>query len=122
MEAQLAGLASCCERMSSALETSQASTAGLVASTEALRAELACNARRGQLVCDFLDKYQLAPGEVSALREGEVGSEAFYAALGRVAEIHDNCRNLLRRHHRLCRKHCQHHLHRHLQQQLDIQQ
>ena len=100
MEAQLAGLASCCERMSSALETSQASTAGLVASTEALRAELACNARRGQLVCDFLDKYQLAPGEVSALREGEVGSEAFYAALGRVAEIHDNCRNLLRRHHR----------------------
>jgi hypothetical protein len=36
---------------------------------------------------------------VAALREGDVGSDAFFDALERVAAIHANCRALLRRHH-----------------------
>lgn len=99
VEAQLAGLATCCDQMASALSASQASTAGLLADTEALRAELASNARRGVLVADFLDKYQLTSAEVAALREGDVGGDAFFDALERVAAIHANCRALLRRHH-----------------------
>ena len=99
VETQLAGLAACCDQMASALSASQASTAGLLVDTEALRAELAANARRGALVADFLDKCQLTPAEVSALREGDVSSDAFFDALGRVAAIHANCRALLRRHH-----------------------
>ena len=99
MESQLAGLSKCCERMGAALEARQASTASLLDATEGLQAELATNARRATLVSDFLEKYQLAPGEVACLREGEVGTEAFCVALARVADIHDNCRQLLRRHH-----------------------
>ena len=99
VEAQLAGLAACCDQMAAALSASQESTAGLLADTEVLRAELASNARRGVLVADFLDKYQLTSAEVAALREGDVGGDAFFEALERVAAIHANCRALLRRHH-----------------------
>ena len=99
VESQLEGLSKCCERMGAALEARQASTAGLLDATEGLQAELATNSRRATLVSDFLEKYQLAPGEVACLREGEVATEAFYTALARVADIHDNCRQLLRRHH-----------------------
>ncbi len=99
VETQLAGLAACCDQMASALAASQASTSALLADTEALRAELAANARRGALVADFLEKYQLTPAEVSALREGDVASDPFFDALQRVAAIHANCRALLRRHH-----------------------
>lgn len=99
VEAHLSGLLSCCERMSAALATSTHATAGLLERTEALNAELAANERRAALVADFLDKYQLSPDEVVLLREGDVSSDAFFAALRRVATIHANCRSLLRRHH-----------------------
>jgi len=99
VEVELAGLSQCCERMTAALEASQMSTSSLLYATEALQAELGTNARREALVTEFLEKYQLAPSEVVALREGEVATDVFYAALARVADIHDNCRQLLRRHH-----------------------
>ena len=54
MEAQLAGLTACCDSMAGALASSQTATAGLVAETEALRGELAANARRSALVAEFL--------------------------------------------------------------------
>ena len=69
---------------------------GLLNATEALKAELESNARRGALVADFLDKYQLGQAEVAVLREGDAGGEAFQAALARVGLIHENCRQLLR--------------------------
>lgn len=85
--------------MMAALEASQESTVGLLDVTEALSVELAANAHRSALVASFLEQYQLAPSEAAVLREGEVGSDAFQAALSRVTTIHENCRQLLRRHH-----------------------
>jgi len=99
VETQLQQLSACCERMTSALDSCQDSASSLLQSTEALRAELAANERRGALVADFLEKYQLAASEIAALREGDVGGEAFFSALVRVVAIHDNCRALVRRNH-----------------------
>ncbi len=44
---------------------------------------------------EFIEKYQLKDAEVSALKEGDVGLDAFFDALERAQEIHKDCKGLL---------------------------
>eukprot|EP00955_Chlamydomonas_euryale_P099277 365206-Chlamydomonas_euryale.AAC.4 len=53
---------------------------------------------RRLLTQNFLEQYQLAPEEVTALQGEDIGPP-FFAALTRVRTIHANCRGLLRTHH-----------------------
>ena len=98
VEAEVGGLSGCVDRMSGALDACAAQTGELVGETERLKLELDASAKRLELVREFLERYQLTPAEVHALREGDLG-EAFFAALARVQEIHTNCKALLRTHH-----------------------
>ncbi|CAI5508119.1 unnamed protein product [Closterium sp. Naga37s-1] len=98
VEAEVRGLAECCDRIGAALTTCASTTGDMVLATERLKLELVTTVRRQQLVAAFLRSYQLSPQEVQALREDEI-SEKFFEALNRVHEIHANCKLLLRTHH-----------------------
>ncbi|CAI7820144.1 unnamed protein product, partial [Closterium sp. NIES-54] len=98
VEAEVRGLAECCDRIGAALTTCASTTGDMVLATERLKLELVTTVRRQQLVAAFLRSYQLSPQEVQALREDEI-SENFFEALNRVHEIHANCKLLLRTHH-----------------------
>ncbi|CAI5988671.1 unnamed protein product [Closterium sp. NIES-65] len=117
VEAEVRGLAECCDRIGAALTTCASTTGDMVLATERLKLELVTTVRRQQLVAAFLRSYQLSPQEVQALREDEISekffealnrvqalredeiSEKFFEALNRVHEIHANCKLLLRTHH-----------------------
>mmetsp|Transcript_20960 Transcript_20960/g.45865 ORF Transcript_20960/g.45865 Transcript_20960/m.45865 type:complete len:707 (+) Transcript_20960:171-2291(+) len=98
VQSHLDGLSSSCTMISNVLSTSKASTGPLLSDTERLTRELEAVERKGQLIGEFLEQYQLAPQEVAALQGEEVGPH-FFAALSRVRQIHENCRSLLRTHH-----------------------
>eukprot|EP00850_Spirogloea_muscicola_P013636 SM000093S24447 [mRNA] locus=s93:387657:397202:+ [translate_table: standard] len=98
VEAEVQGLADCCDSIAKALNNCTSTTGDMVVATERLKAELENTVRRQELVFNFLHNYQLSPDEISALREEELG-EDFFKALSRVQEIHANCKVLLRTHH-----------------------
>eukprot|EP00232_Nephroselmis_pyriformis_P023605 CAMPEP_0182872834 /NCGR_PEP_ID=MMETSP0034_2-20130328/11959_1 /TAXON_ID=156128 /ORGANISM="Nephroselmis pyriformis, Strain CCMP717" /LENGTH=312 /DNA_ID=CAMNT_0025005447 /DNA_START=10 /DNA_END=945 /DNA_ORIENTATION=+ len=98
VDAELEGLANCCNRIAQALDKSRESTSELMDQTERSKGEIASSEKRQQLVATFLQSYQLTSEEVATLREAEVDS-AFFAALRRVHDIHVNCKDLLRTHH-----------------------
>ncbi|EXC31695.1 Conserved oligomeric Golgi complex subunit 6 [Morus notabilis] len=98
VEAEVASLAGCCDRIGNAISASAASTADIVSTTDRLRQELLLTAQRQEIVSCFLRDYQVSPEEMAALREEEL-SEAFFKALSHVQEIHANCKLLLRTHH-----------------------
>eukprot|EP00271_Cylindrocystis_brebissonii_P011852 TRINITY_DN29826_c0_g1_i1.p1 TRINITY_DN29826_c0_g1~~TRINITY_DN29826_c0_g1_i1.p1 ORF type:complete len:707 (+),score=155.94 TRINITY_DN29826_c0_g1_i1:799-2919(+) len=98
VEAEVQGLADCCDRVAHALSSCSGSTGNMVVATERLKGELENTLRRQELVSAFLHNYQLTPEEIAALREEEL-DERFFRALARVQEIHSNCKVLLRTHH-----------------------
>ena len=98
LDAEIAGVAACCDQVAGALAEARTQNGGLLAEAARLQTEVQAAEQRRGLVGRFLEEYQLSPGELEELREGEVGP-AFFAALGRVRGIHGNCRQLLRTHH-----------------------
>lgn len=98
VEAEVQGLAECCDRIARALSSCSATTGDMVVATKRLRGELEATQRRQELVTNFLHNFQLSPEEINALREDDL-DERFFQALTRVQEIHANCKVLLRTHH-----------------------
>lgn len=98
VQGHLNALSGSCANISTELGSSRTSTLQLLGDTERLMRDLDTVQRKGTLVGDFLEQYQLTQEEVAALHGEEIGS-AFFAALARVRQIHDNCRSLLRTHH-----------------------
>eukprot|EP00884_Botryococcus_braunii_P006046 jgi/Botrbrau1/15442/Bobra.43_2s0067.1 len=98
VQKEVDGVAGACRRINTALQTSKAASAEMVAETERIARDLAMSRSRAQLVSHFLEQYQLTGEEVAALQGEEIG-DAFFAALERVRSIHANCRSLLRTHH-----------------------
>lgn len=98
VELEVTGLAECCDRITKSLSSCSATTGDIVAVTERLKQELENTNQRQVIVSSFLHDYQLSLEEVNALREEDL-NDNFFKALGRVQEIHANCKTLLRTHH-----------------------
>ena len=65
---ELDGLAEGCGRISAALAAARGASAELLGSAERVARDLALSQTRSALVEQFLQQYQLAPGEVAALQ------------------------------------------------------
>ncbi|XRA98314.1 conserved oligomeric Golgi complex subunit 6 [Pycnococcus provasolii] len=98
LDTEIAEIARACSAVTSSVRETRAQTASLAEAAANLQTELAVNARKTDLVADFLQKYQLTAEEVAALSFDTPG-DAFFAALARVRVVHANCRQLLRTHH-----------------------
>uniref|UniRef100_A0A4W3K231 Conserved oligomeric Golgi complex subunit 6 n=1 Tax=Callorhinchus milii TaxID=7868 RepID=A0A4W3K231_CALMI len=88
----------CCEDMTSRLKTAKDQTQDLIIKTTKLQAENQRLEIRAQVADAFLSKFQLSPDELNVLRgtrEGPI-TEDFFKALGRVKQIHNDVKVLLR--------------------------
>ena len=61
-------LSSSCSSISQVLSSTKQATAPLIADMERLQKDLDIVENKGELIKDFLEQYQLAPEEVSALQ------------------------------------------------------
>ena len=68
MQGELDGLAEGCGRISGALAAARGASAELLGAAERVARDLATARTRSALVEQFLQQYQLAPGEVAALQ------------------------------------------------------
>ena len=68
VQSDLDSLSTCCDRMGSLLASSRTANADLLHDLDRLQRALGASEARSGLVTQFLDQYQLAPGEVAALQ------------------------------------------------------
>ncbi|KAK2508859.1 hypothetical protein MC885_019066 [Smutsia gigantea] len=91
-------MSNCCQDMTSRLQAAKEQTQDLIVKTTKLQAESQRLEIRAQVADAFLSKFQLTSDEMSLLRgtrEGPV-TEDFFKALGRVKQIHNDVKVLLR--------------------------
>ncbi|XP_039733191.1 conserved oligomeric Golgi complex subunit 6 isoform X2 [Pteropus medius] len=91
-------MSNCCQDMTSRLQAAKEQTQDLIVKTTKLQAESQRLEIRAQVADAFLSKFQLTSEEMSVLRgtrEGPV-TEDFFKALGRVKQIHNDVKVLLR--------------------------
>ncbi|KAF4025630.1 hypothetical protein G4228_017787 [Cervus hanglu yarkandensis] len=91
-------MSSCCQDMTSRLQAAKEQTQDLIVKTTKLQAESQRLEIRAQVADAFLSKFQLTSDEMSLLRgtrEGPI-TEDFFKALGRVKQIHNDVKVLLR--------------------------
>uniref|UniRef100_H0V0I0 Conserved oligomeric Golgi complex subunit 6 n=1 Tax=Cavia porcellus TaxID=10141 RepID=H0V0I0_CAVPO len=91
-------MSSCCQDMTSRLQAAKEQTQDLIVKTTKLQTESQRLEIRAQVADAFLSKFQLTSDEMSLLRgtrEGPV-TEDFFKALGRVKQIHNDVKVLLR--------------------------
>ena len=88
-------MGTCCREMTDRLNVAKSQTAGLIARTNELKDESDRIDMQAKILDKFLSRYQLSPGERAALDSEEL-SEAFFGAIGRIQQIHDQCKVLLR--------------------------
>ncbi|XP_077014146.1 conserved oligomeric Golgi complex subunit 6 isoform X2 [Tamandua tetradactyla] len=91
-------MSSCCQDMTSRLQAAKEQTQDLIVKTTKLQGESQRLEIRAQVADAFLSKFQLTPDEMRLLRgtrEGPI-TEDFFKALGRVKQIHNDVRILLR--------------------------
>ncbi|XP_029458622.1 conserved oligomeric Golgi complex subunit 6 [Rhinatrema bivittatum] len=91
-------MSNCCQDMTSRLKAAKEQTQDLIVKTTKLQAENQRLEIRAQVANAFLSKFQLTPDEMNVLRgtrEGPV-TENFFKALGRVKQIHNDVKVLLR--------------------------
>ncbi|XP_036084842.1 conserved oligomeric Golgi complex subunit 6 isoform X2 [Rousettus aegyptiacus] len=91
-------MSNCCQDMTSRLQAAKEQTQDLIVKTTKLQAESQRLEIRAQVADAFLSKFQLTSEEMSLLRgtrEGPV-TEDFFKALGRVKQIHNDVKVLLR--------------------------
>ncbi|XP_073651203.1 conserved oligomeric Golgi complex subunit 6 isoform X3 [Tursiops truncatus] len=89
---------SCCQDMTCRLQAAKEQTQDLIIKTTKLQAESQTLEIRAQVADAFLSKFQLTSDEMSLLRgtrEGPI-TEDFFKALGRVKQIHNDVKVLLR--------------------------
>ncbi|XP_062578733.1 LOW QUALITY PROTEIN: conserved oligomeric Golgi complex subunit 6-like [Saccostrea cucullata] len=88
----------CCEDMTSRLKAAKEQTQDLISQTTKLHAESQKVQMKSQVADVFLDKFQLKPNEVKALRGSRDGSlsQEFFTSLNKVKQIHNDCKILLR--------------------------
>ncbi|NXS21375.1 COG6 protein, partial [Mystacornis crossleyi] len=91
-------MSSCCEDMSSRLKAAKEQTQDLIVKTTKLQAENQRLEMKAQVADAFIAKFQLTPDEMNLLRgtKDEPITEDFFKALGRVKQIHDDVKILLR--------------------------
>ncbi|EDL35232.1 component of oligomeric golgi complex 6, isoform CRA_c [Mus musculus] len=91
-------MSSCCQDMTSRLQAAKEQTQDLIVKTTKLQAENQRLEIRAQVVDAFLAKFQLTSDEMSLLRGTRGGpvTEDFFKALGRVKQIHNDVKVLLR--------------------------
>ncbi|XP_064413857.1 conserved oligomeric Golgi complex subunit 6 isoform X1 [Latimeria chalumnae] len=91
-------MSTCCQDMTSRLKAAKEQTQDLIVKTTKLQAENQRLEVKAQVANAFLSKFQLTSEEMSTLRgtrEGPV-TESFFKALGRVKQIHNDVKILLR--------------------------
>ncbi|XP_014681366.1 PREDICTED: conserved oligomeric Golgi complex subunit 6-like [Priapulus caudatus] len=98
VHADVQAMADCCRDMTSRLRATRTQTHELIAKTTKLQTETQRLEMRASVVDAFLERFQLKPEEVKALRGTRDGSlhDNFFDALRRVKQIHDDCKVLLR--------------------------
>ncbi|XP_021051298.1 conserved oligomeric Golgi complex subunit 6 [Mus pahari] len=91
-------MSSCCQDMTSRLQAAKEQTQDLIVKTTKLQAENQRLETRAQVVDAFLSKFQLTSDEMGLLRGTRGGpvTEDFFKALGRVKQIHNDVKVLLR--------------------------
>uniref|UniRef100_A0A8B9NLY7 Conserved oligomeric Golgi complex subunit 6 n=1 Tax=Accipiter nisus TaxID=211598 RepID=A0A8B9NLY7_9AVES len=91
-------MSSCCEDMSSRLKAAKEQTQDLIVKTTKLQAENQRLEMKAQVADAFIAKFQLTSDEMNLLRgtKDEPITEDFFKALGRVKQIHDDVKILLR--------------------------
>lgn len=91
-------MSSCCQDMTSRLQAAKEQTQDLIVKTTKLQAESQRLEIRAQVADAFLSKFQLTSDEMSLLRGTRDGpiTEDFFKALGRVKQIHNDMKVLLR--------------------------
>lgn len=91
-------MSSCCQDMTSRLQAAKEQTQDLIVKTTKLQAESQRLEIRAQVADAFLSKFQLTSDEMSLLRGTRDGpiTEEFFKALGRVKQIHNDVKVLLR--------------------------
>ncbi|KAI1241905.1 hypothetical protein IHE44_0005409 [Lamprotornis superbus] len=87
-------MSSCCEDMSSRLRAAKEQTQDLIVKTTKLQAENQRLEMKAQVADAFIAKFQLTPDEMNLLRGTK--DEPITEALGRVKQIHDDVKILLR--------------------------
>ncbi|KAL9964607.1 hypothetical protein ACROYT_G028269 [Oculina patagonica] len=98
VHADIEQMSRCCTEMTSRLKSARDQTSDLISKTTKLQGE-SQNIQMKETVADaFISRFQLKPDEVQALKGTRNGpiSETFFEALGRVKEIHNDCKLLLR--------------------------
>ncbi|XP_054521196.1 conserved oligomeric Golgi complex subunit 6 isoform X4 [Pan troglodytes] len=91
-------MSNCCQDMTSRLQAAKEQTQDLIVKTTKLQSESQKLEIRAQVADAFLSKFQLTSDEMSLLRgtrEGPI-TEDFFKALGRVKQIHNDVKVLLR--------------------------
>lgn len=98
IHADIKSMDSCCNEMTQRLQTSKESTSDLIVKTTKLQNERKHIELQASIADAFLEKYQLKPEEVQALRTSKDGviKDEFFKALARTKEIHQDCKALLR--------------------------
>uniref|UniRef100_A0A673T1C4 Conserved oligomeric Golgi complex subunit 6 n=1 Tax=Suricata suricatta TaxID=37032 RepID=A0A673T1C4_SURSU len=91
-------MSSCCQDMTSRLQAAKEQTQDLIVKTTKLQAESQRLEIRAQVADAFLSKFQLTSDEMGLLRGAREGpiTEDFFKALGRVKQIHNDVKVLLR--------------------------
>ncbi|XP_041348478.1 conserved oligomeric Golgi complex subunit 6-like [Gigantopelta aegis] len=88
----------CCQDMTSRLKAAKEQTHDLISQTTKLQTERQKLEMKVQVADAFLSKFQLKPEEIKILRgtrDGQLHKD-FFSALGRVKQIHTDCKVLLR--------------------------
>lgn len=95
----------CCDDMQSRLAAAKTRTAGLLRETAELQARSRLLEMKSKVVASFLSKFELTPEELETITrrlrqggyvQGGAIDERFFEAVGRVKQIHEDCKALLR--------------------------
>ncbi|XP_061478389.1 conserved oligomeric Golgi complex subunit 6 isoform X2 [Rhineura floridana] len=91
-------MSNCCQDMTNHLKATKEQTQDLIVKTTKLQAENQMLEQKAQIADAFIAEFQLSPEEMSILRGTRDGpvTENFFKVLGRVKQIHNDVKILLR--------------------------
>lgn len=98
VHADIEQMSKCCTEMTSRLKSARDQTSDLISKTTKLQSESQRIQMKETVAGEFISRFQLKPEESQALKGTKNGpiTENFFQALGRVREIHNDCKVLLR--------------------------
>ncbi|KAK2573270.1 Conserved oligomeric Golgi complex subunit 6 [Acropora cervicornis] len=97
VHADIEQMSKCCTEMTSRLKSARDQTSDLISKTTKLQSESQRIQMKEVVAGEFISRFQLTPEETQALKGTKNGpiTEDFFQALGRVREIHNDCKVLL---------------------------